>query len=220
MSAAHARITVLIVEDHQLFGQALASALARHEDLQVLGIARTAHEGIAQALAVPTDIVLMDYSLPDGDGLTAAAEIRGQRPSTRIVVVTAAEDDSVLAAAMRAGCAGYVSKSESLTNLATAVRSAHAGSTSLTPAMLARLVSSVARPSGPRGKDLTERELEILRLLGDGANNDGIAERLIISPNTARNHVQNILNKLNAHSKLEAVSKAIQAGVIPMPRRG
>jgi DNA-binding NarL/FixJ family response regulator len=216
---SEAPIGVLVVEDHTMVAEMIASTLARESDIVVKGSVRTAAEAATAVDADHIDVVLMDYRLPDGDGISAARAIRATHPRTRVVIVTGEDSDHLLTDALKAGCAGYLNKSEGVAMLATAVRGAHAGATAVSPDMLAQVMTSAEQARSRAGPDgLSERELEVLRLLAEGLPNGGIADRLFISVNTVRNHTQNILDKLGAHSKLEAVTTAIRAGLVDAPR--
>lgn len=211
---AAARIRVLIVDDHEMFAQSLRAALAGERDLEVVGIAGTVQDARSKAAATAPDVVLLDYGLPDGDGATAAQLIKDARPETKTVMLTSFTDDAVLIAAIEAGCSGYVLKHKGVQELVDAVRSAHAGEALISPAMLARLLPKLQRNHRGVGAELTPREIEVLRLLADGLSNQAISQRLTISLHTVRNHVQNIITKLQVHSKLEAVAAAVREGII------
>jgi DNA-binding NarL/FixJ family response regulator len=212
-----APIKVLIVDDHQMFAQSLVSALSREADLQVIGTAGTVEEARARARSMRPDVVLIDYGLPDGDGATAAQHIKDDRPQTKTVMLTSFTDDSVLVAAIEAGCSGHVLKHKGVQELVDAVKAAHAGEALISPAMLARLLPKLHRNHRGVGAELTPREIEVLKLLAEGLSNQAIAQRLTISLHTVRNHVQNIITKLQVHSKLEAVAAAVREGIIKYP---
>jgi len=160
------------------------------------------------------DVILLDQRLPDGQGTHAAAELRAIRPGVRVVLVTAAVDPALFSEALAAGCAGFVTKGNSIDELAAAVRAAASGATTVSPAMRGHLTGADGTGSGYSGDALTHRETAVLLFLADGLSNQEISERLFISINTLRNHIQNIISKLGAHSKLEAVSIAIREGLI------
>lgn len=209
-------IRVLIVEDHRMFSQALSAALDEADDIAVTSAVSTVAEGIQAAAATNPDVVLMDYRLPDGNGVDAARRIKATQPDARIVMLTASSDDSLLRQAIEAGCAGYLTKDHTLEELILAVRAAYNGDAVISPAMLSRLVLRGADRTRP-GSDLTARESEVLRLLAQGLPNRAIAATLGIRLATVRNHVQSVIEKLNAHSKLEAVAIALRLGMISGP---
>ncbi|MEO8899619.1 MAG: response regulator transcription factor [Candidatus Dormibacter sp.] len=212
--ANHQRqIRVLIIEDHRMFAQALRAALDETDDIAVTAAETTAREGVEAARTTEPDVVLMDYRLPDGDGVDAARQIKADRPDTKVVMLTAASDDTVLRQAIQAGCSGYLTKDHTVDELILAVRAAHNGEALISPAMLSRLLDRLSDRSRP-GSDLTARETEVLRLLADGLSNQAISTELDIRLATVRNHVQSVIEKLHAHSKLEAVAVALRQGLI------
>ena len=207
------RINVLVVDDHQMFSECLLQVLGAEEDITVVGTAATVAEGVKAARSLEPDVVLMDYELPDGDGTQAVSAIVAHRPDARVVMLTSFTDDAVAHRAIQAGCCGYVTKDRAVDEVVKAVRAVHGGEALISSTVLARLLPRMDR--GFRwGADLTARELDVLQLLGEGASNREIAERLSLRLNTVRNHVQNMLLKLGAHSRLEAVSIAVREGII------
>jgi DNA-binding NarL/FixJ family response regulator len=217
-TSCSAPIRVLVVDDHEMVAESMRRLLEDEDDIVVTGIARSAAEAKAAAWAVPPDVVLMDFGLPDEDGITAAAAIRSRLPQTRVLIWTGGNED-VAVAALEAGCDGYFEKSEPSEKLVTAIRAVHRGETAISSDELARLLSRLRPSHRDVGDDLTARELDVLRLLAEGTGNKEIAQQLSISLNTVRNHVQSILTKLGAHSKLEAVMIAARAGIVPTERR-
>lgn len=210
-------IRVLIVDDHQMFAQGLLRALEREDGIEVVGMSGTVEDATAAARMKRPDVVLMDYELPDGDGAAATERIKQDVPGARVVMVTSHGDEAVLVSAIEAGCSGFVTKHKAIEEVVAAVRAAAAGEALISPSMLARLLPKLRRSYRGTGSDLTAREVEILALLAEGLSNQTIAERLVISLHTVRNHVQNVLTKLQAHSKLEAVSIAVREGIIRYP---
>ena len=209
-------IRVFIIDDHRMFTQAVAAALTEEPDMEVVGTVDNLAGARRELEKVEVDVILLDQRLPDGQGTHAAAELRAIRPAAKVILVTAAMDPSVLNEALAAGCAGFVTKGDSIDALSAAVRAAASGATPVSPAMLNRLTSG-----DPRGSNLTEpltlRETSVLLFLADGMSNEEISKRLFISIHTLRNHIQSIISKLGAHSKLEAVSVAIREGLITAP---
>lgn len=198
-----------------MFSEALRAALDTSDDIAVTAAMDTATSGVEEAKASRPDVVLMDYRLPDGDGVDAARRIKATLPDTKIVMLSGTLDDNVLREAIQAGCSGYLTKGHAIEELILAVRAAHRGEALISPQMLSRLLSS-RTPTGP-GADLTSRETEVLRLLAQGLSNQAIADQLSIRLATVRNHVQSVIEKLEAHSKLEAVSTALRLGLIDAP---
>ena len=209
-------IRVLVVDNHAMFAQAVAAALGEQDDIEVVGVAGSATQGIAAVTEHDPDVVLMDYRLPDLFGDEATRVIRRNHPRTAVVVVTAAEDDEVLGKAVDAGCSGFVMKQDGLDELLAAVRTAHAGGSVLPPRLLRSLMGRL-RGGEEQSPGLTPRETEVLQLLAEGLDTREVGERLNCSHNTARNHTQSVIRKLGAHSKLEAVMTAIRTGLVRPP---
>lgn len=210
----HRPIRVVVIDDHRLFAQAMAAVLAQDGDVKVVGIAGSVEEGVASCLSERADVVLLDYRLPDAEGTSGIQAIRQMSPLSAVVVVTAVEDEHVLLQAVEAGCAGFVTKTADLGDVTLAVRRAAAGEASIAPALLTRLLARLARRGTGFGSDLTAREREVLLAIGKGRSNSDIADQLGLSVNTVRNHVQSVLAKLGAHSKLEAAAIAAREGLL------
>lgn len=209
-------LRVLIVDDHEMVAQGLSEVLATETGIEVIGRAGTVRDATRMAGQLAPDVVVMDYRLPDGDGLAATSAIRGQNPDTAVVMVTASDHDTVVAAAIEAGCSGFVTKDRAAQDVVSAVRAAARGEAGFPAAVLNRLLGRGHAAPRDRGA-LTPRELEVLQLLAEGLSTRDIAERFVLSISTVRNHVQNILTKLGAHSKLEAVSVAMRQGIVGRP---
>lgn len=209
-------IQVLVVDDHRMFRQAVAAALDEEADVEVVESVGTLAEARRSLEATDVDVILLDQRLPDGQGTHAAAELRALRPKARVVLVTAAAEASVLSEALAAGCVGFVTKGDSIEELAAAVRAAATGATAVSTGMLGRLTGPDRRGDA-LSEPLTQRETAVLLFLADGLSNEEISKRLFISIHTLRNHIQSIIGKLGAHSKLEAVSIAIREGLITAP---
>lgn len=210
-------ITVLIVDDHLMFAQSLARLLVDQDDITVVGVAASGREGIDLAIQHHPRVVLLDYELPEGDGVQVALEMKRHDPSIMVVMLTAFTEDRILLAAIEAGCSGFLTKDRAASEVATSVRSAAAGEAVISPALLARLLPRLNGAHRSVGDDLTDRERELLSHLAAGATNKAIAAELHLSVNTVRNYVQSVLTKLGAHSKLEAVSTAVREGIIRYP---
>ncbi|MFA5890242.1 MAG: response regulator transcription factor [Actinomycetota bacterium] len=208
------RIKVLIVDDHKVFAEGLMKALEDQPGIEVVGMAHSVEAALAGARRGKPDVVLMDFDLPDGNGAEATTQIKQDLPATKVVMLTSFTDEKVLVAAIEAGCSGYVTKHKATEEVLAAVRAAHAGEALISPSMLARVLPRLHRSYRGLGSDLTPREREILTLLADGLATGAIAEALVISPHTVRNHTQSILIKLQAHSKLEAVATAVREGIV------
>jgi two-component system, NarL family, response regulator DevR len=163
------------------------------------------------------NVVLMDYQLPDQDGVAVTTQVKRQNPSVMVVMLTGSAEDRVLLSAIDAGCSGFLTKDRAAAEVVHAVRAAAVGEALISPALLARLLPKLNRTQRSLGEDLSDREREILGLLARGMTNKVIAAELFLSVNTIRNHVQSVLAKLGAHSKLEAVSTAVREGIIDYP---
>lgn len=215
LPSQNGKISVLLVDDHRMFAESIARLLADEADIMVVGMAASGGEGVVLADRLTPDVVLLDYQMPGGDdGVAVAQRIKTAHPETMVVMLTGSADDRVLVAAIEAGCSGFVTKDQVVAEVATAVRAAAAGEALITPTMLARLLPKLRTTERRMGGDLTPRELDVLRALALGLPNREIADRLFVSVNTVRNHVQSLLTKLEAHSKLEAVAVAVRAGII------
>jgi DNA-binding NarL/FixJ family response regulator len=215
--AGDGRVRVLIVDDHEMFATSLRMALSQEADIDVVGTASSLAQAKNLVVTLEPTVVLLDHRLPDGLGVDAISELKRLRSEAKVVVLTAAAEDTMLVNATEAGCAGFLLKTSPLEELVTAVRTAAAGEMLVSTELLARLLSRMRGDRGGHAADLTAREREILQLIAEGLTNAAIARRLFISVNTVRNHVQSLLAKLGAHSKLEALSVAVRDGLISPP---
>lgn len=205
------KIRVLIVDDHRVLAELLAEALANAEDIVVIGTVGTSAEAVAAAEAVRPDVVILDYDLPDVEGTEALVALRRAAPSARLLMLTSYSSPVVLNEVMDAGAAGFVTKRNGAAEILAAVRAVASDQTPVSADMLRSVVGS---GGGGQGTDLTERELQILRIASEGRSNKAIAEELHLSVNTVRNHMQHVLTKLGAHSKLEATAIAARLGIL------
>ena len=212
------RIRVLVVDDHAIFAQSLARLLATRPEVKVVGTAASVSEAISAALGYRPDVILMDFDLPDGDGLQATEQIKALTPSVKVIMLTVHTDDQSIVSAIAAGCSGFVRKGDAVDDLFDAIVAAHEGEMMISPDDLIPLLRQLRPTSRGFGSVLTPRQHEILELIARGSVNKQIARSLGISLNTVRNHTQNILSKLQAHSKLEAVATAVREGVIEHPK--
>ena len=217
--SANAVIRVLIVDDHDLFRTGLASLLGRQADIDVVGQASGGRAGVRLARELRPDVVLMDTRMPDLAGPAATREILEADPRIRVVALTVASEDAAIAEAMEAGICGFLTKDVPVEQVAVAVRAAAQGAAWLSPraaeVVLGRLrrEGSVPTPDDPATEQLTERELEVLRLIARGLENAEIAAALGISPPTAKNHVSSILSKLGLPSRIQAAIYAVRRGL-------
>ncbi|MFF5209363.1 response regulator [Streptosporangium sp. NPDC000396] len=211
-------IRVLIVDDHALIRRSLEMALAAETDIEVVGEASDGQEAVELADRLTPDVMLMDVRMPRRNGIEATREIKASVPSTRIIMLTVSDEEEDLFEAIKAGATGYLLKNVQLDEVPEAVRGVHEGQSLINPAMAAKLITEFAnmsrkeaeRPPQVPVPRLTDREMEVLRLVAKGMNNREIAKQLFISENTVKNHVRNILDKLQLHSRMEAVVYAVR----------
>lgn len=229
MSDTGARIRVVLADEHALFREAVRVAFEREGDLEVVAEARDGIEVVAEVEARAPDVVVIDTGLPNCDGVRATAMIADRAPRSRVLCVASdAEDIDLCVAAFEAGASGFITKTSPLSDLIDAARAVHRGETLVPPAMLGDLLRRLLRHRREQDEALrrldrlTRREREVLSLLADGADNDGIAQALVVSPQTARTHIQNVLGKLEVHSRLEAAMFVTQNGIrgdlVPLER--
>jgi len=207
-----ARIRVVIVDDHEIVRSGLATFLRVVHDLELVGEAGTGEEGVRLCERVQPDVVLMDMVMPGMDGVAATSALRDKCPHTRVIALTSFPEEDLVQRALVAGATGYLLKNVSSTELASAIRATHADKPVLAPEAAQALIQRTTRHSP--GQDLTAREREVLKLLVSGLSNRAIAERLIVSPSTVDYHVSNILGKLGAATRTEAVAIAIQHHIV------
>ncbi len=211
--------TVLIIEDHLMIAESLHAAIDRVDDVVIVGMAGTLAEGERLARTLQPDVIVLDFRLPDGDAPDVMARLLGVRDGTRVLVLSALSDYRSVVRALEAGASGYLLKDQTLDELIAAVRVVRSGGQALAPSLVPRLMSRLTR--SPSSADrLSRRELEVLQLLSEGLSTADLASRLHLSVNTVRNHIQNAISRLGAHSKLEAVSIALRDGLITPPDKG
>ena len=207
------QIRILIVDDHKVVRKGLRTFIAVHDDLELVGEAGNGEEAIEQCAALQPDVVLMDLKMPVMDGPTAIRHIRERFPEIKIVALTSFDDDTMAQRALKAGAIGYLFKDVEEDELMAAIRFAHLGQSIVAPeAMRALLASSLTDDDYSVG--LTVREQETLDLVARGMTNPEIADKLMISVSTVNFHVHNVLNKLGAKTRTEAVVIAAREGLI------
>jgi len=215
------RIKILLVDDQPLFREGLSTLLSVHPDLEVVGEAANGAEAIRLARSLLPLVVLMDLQMPVLDGVAATRRLHEEQPNCRVIVLTTFDDDELVFDGLRAGAVGYLLKDAPSEKLAEAIRVAARGETFLQPSVAAKVVAEFARLSrktvtttNPVIEPLSEREIEILRLIAQGASNREIAGTLFLAEGTVKNHVTSILGKLEARDRTQAALKAKDCGLI------
>jgi two-component system NarL family response regulator len=208
-------IRVLICDDHALFRRGLVMVLETEDGIEVVAEAEDGDEAIRRAEDTAPDVVLMDVRMPKLSGIVATQAIAQVVPTAKILMLTVSDDEDDLYQAVRAGASGYLLKEISIEEVAGAIRAVTAGQSLITPSMASKLLiefNNLARQAEERAvvPRLTERELQVLKLVARGMSNREAAEELFISENTVKNHVRNILEKLHLHSRMEAVIYAVR----------
>ena len=208
-------IRILIADVHALVRKGLRALLEGKPDLTVVGEAADGEEAVCRARDLQPDVVLLDLMMPHKDGLTALCEIRHECPQARVLVLTSFGEDERVFAAIKGGALGYLLKDSMPQELVRAIRAVHRGEFSLSPATALKVIRELGHPSPPSTdkESLTDRELEVLRLLARGLTNREIGERLAISERTAGVHVGHILGKLHLSNRVQAALYAVRAGL-------
>lgn len=208
------RIGVLIVDDHVVIAEGLKVLIAADPELQVAGIAHTAAEGVRLATETAPRVVLLDHFLPDATGVDITSQLKALLPGTSVVILTAQDDDEILANAFDAGASGFLLKTQAAQHVIGAIKAAAAGEMLVSAPMLSRVLRHARRNSAQRPPEVSERELEVLHLLAEGMDSRAIADELGLTLATVRTYVQTILRKLDAHSRLQAVMRAKRSGLL------
>ena len=214
-------IRVLVVDDHKLFRDGLSAILMNAADIEVVGEAGTGREAVTQVESLAPDVVLMDISMPDLNGIEATQQVLAAKPDTGIIMLTMLEDNDSLFAAMCAGARGYILKGADKAEVLKTIRAVAGGEALFGPAIATRLTTLFQNSKGVTHQneasspfpDLTDREREVLELIAAGENNQEIAQQLHISAKTVSNHISNVFNKLQVADRAQAIVKARQAGL-------
>ncbi|HEX7464862.1 MAG TPA: response regulator transcription factor [Actinomycetota bacterium] len=207
----------MVADDHALFRRGLQMVLEQEEDLELVGEASDGAEAVAKAQELMPDVILMDVRMPKRSGIEATGQIKDLLPHVKILMLTISDEEADLYEAIKAGASGYLLKEIPIEEVADAIRSVWAGQSRISPSMASKLLNEFAamskatgeRPQVPAPR-LTDREMEVLKLVAKGMNNRDIAKQLYISENTVKNHIRNILEKLQLHSRMEAVVYAVR----------
>jgi DNA-binding NarL/FixJ family response regulator len=216
------KITIAIVDDHLVLVETLKHVIQQEEDMQLVGEAGCCADGLELIRRTCPSILILDVCLPDGDGLSLVPKINKLSPNTNILVLTSFSDEATLMRAVDLGVAGFVSKNQHLVELLSALRQAAQGEIAIPTSLLLGLLGRKPHlrkqaPDMQKHEPLTSREAEILSFLAQGHSGVEIAEILHISPLTVRTHIRNLIEKLGVHSRLEAVTYALQQGLIDTP---
>lgn len=212
-------IRLVIVDDHTLFREGLASIIQLEPDIEVSGLAGTVQEAVEVVRQLKPDMVLMDFTLPDGNGAEATRMVLNEHPDCKIIFLTMSDSDENLFAAIRSGAKGYLVKNMSPSKLVTTIRSVQQGESALSRSMTLRLMEELSRTKEPERlgdsslAKLTRRESDVLRELASGLTNKEIANHLYISENTVKYHVHSILEKLNLSDRRAAAKFAKEHGI-------
>jgi DNA-binding NarL/FixJ family response regulator len=204
---------VLIVEDHRVVAEGLAALINEQSDLTVVGTVGSVAETVQAASDLDPDVVLLDFRLPDGTGPDAAAAIRGVRPAAKMIFLTREDSDAARFAAVQSGASAFLHKSRAAAEVVAAIRDVARGKMLITPRTIATLLAK-RRSAEAQLERLTPREKEVLRLMAEGFPSRSIASKLGISYTTVRTHIRGLGSKLAVHSKLEAIVKARELGLI------
>ncbi|WP_330454829.1 MULTISPECIES: response regulator transcription factor [unclassified Streptomyces] len=208
--AAAAPTRVFLVDDHEVVRRGLKDLIDDEPGLDVVGEAATAEQAVARGPALRPDVAVLDVRLPDGDGIGVCRELRSAMPGLACLMLTSFDDEDALIDAIMAGAAGYVLKQINGSDLVSAIRTVATGQSMLDPATTARLMRSLRSPEAPRSPEderlsgLSERELAVLELIGEGLTNRQIAERLYLSEKTVKNHISRLLEKLGVERRVQA----------------
>jgi DNA-binding NarL/FixJ family response regulator len=205
-------IQVLIVDDHSVVRQGLQMFLSLDPDIEIVGEAENGEEALQKVAELQPEVVLMDLLMPKMDGITAITRLRHSHPAVEIIALTSVLEDASVVGAVKAGAMGYLLKDTKAEELCRAIKAAAAGQVQLSPEAAARLMREVKLPDSP--ESLTERETEVLRLVGHGLSNKEIARELSIGEKTVKTHVSAILSKLGVLSRTQAALQAVKLGLV------
>jgi NarL family two-component system response regulator LiaR len=207
-------IRVLIADDHAVVRKGLRALIETERGMEVVGEAADGQEAVQKASTIESDVILLDLLMPRKDGIEAIAEIKQENPGANILVLTSFAEDKKILAALEAGAMGYVLKDATPAELLKAIRDVSRGESSLDPSVARKVIRRIREPAGGNGaENLTEREVEVLRLVAKGMSNKEIAGKLFVSEPTVRTHVSNILMKLDLPNRTQAALYALRKGI-------
>ncbi len=211
------RTRVVMVDDHRMFAESLTRLLQLEADFEVLDPCADGSSALALIETSTPHLVVMDYHLPDTDGVHLTHQLLARHPELKVIMLTGSPDEVVMLRAIEAGVSGFLTKDRAATELTESLRQVARGEVLIAPEQLTRVLARLPHATAPLHSTLSERELEVLRLMSEGLSSRAMAERLFLSINTVRNYSQAVLTKLGAHSKLEAVALAVKSGIINVP---
>lgn len=219
MTESKTSIRVLITDDHTIVRKGIRALLATEAGIEVVGEAANGREAIAQAAKLHPDVILIDLEMPELDGIEAVRRITADHPNTRILVLTSFATDDKVFPAIKAGALGYLLKDSAPESLINAIRQVNRGESSLHPKIARKLLMEISKPlkQSPTSDPLTQREVEILKLVANGLSNQEIADTLVVSEATVRTHVSHILSKLHLASRTQAALYALREGLASLP---
>lgn len=218
-------ISVLVVDDHRMFAEAIELLLGGREGIEIVGTVGTGEEAVELVKHRAPNVVLMDIDLPGIDGIETTRQIRAEAPDAQVIVITAFQEPGTIASAIQAGASGYVPKTKAADDLLDVIKMAAAGEMVLPSGQLSQILGRLqeqtrgASDAGRRLGELTSREIQVLQAMADGKSTTDVAQDLFISPSTVQTHVKNILSKLGVHSKLEAVTFGVRHGMVRISSR-
>ncbi|WP_420846504.1 response regulator [Nocardioides solisilvae] len=215
-------VRVIVADDQELFRRGLTMLLTQEPDIEVVAEAGDGVAATELAASMAPDVVLLDVRMPRRSGIEACKAIKEDNPSAKVIMLTVSDEEADLYEAVKSGAAGYLLKDSSIEEVAQGIRVVADGQSLISPSMAVKLIDEFKQMSKPErnqvnGLRLTERELEVLRLVAKGLNNREIAKQLFISENTVKNHVRNMLEKLQLHSRMEAVMYAVKEKLLELP---
>jgi two-component system, NarL family, response regulator DegU len=209
----------MLADDHRMLREGLRRSMTEH-GFDVVGEASDGAEAVDMAGELSPDVILMDVTMPELDGVEATRLVKAANPAIRVIMLTMHADQEVLAAAIRSGASGYLVKDCSTEEIADAIRSAVSGETTLSPALAASMLNEVRKLDAPEAAEedrvVTKREEEVLQLIADGCSTPEVAERLYISQKTVKNHLASIYQKLDARDRTQAVLQAVRMGIVSL----
>jgi two-component system, NarL family, response regulator DegU len=212
-------IRLMLADDHRMLREGLRRSMTEH-GFDVVGEASDGAEAVDMAQELTPDVILMDVTMPELDGVEATRLVKAANPAIRVIMLTMHADQEVLAAAIRSGASGYLVKDCSTEEIADAIRSAVSGETTLSPALAASMLNEVRKLDPPEQPEedrvVTKREEEVLQLIADGCSTPEVAERLYISQKTVKNHLASIYQKLDARDRTQAVLQAVRMGIVSL----